>query len=1084
MLSAEDLRDIAARATTLWERLESSLSVDDTSADLVERRLQRWREIVADGDEALFSRYLEMEGLDAARARWALGAVRLDAESALPAWTKTLQEVLGDMDAASDERSRALLDPDNPYPFEEIYLPFVAIARRRLHEAAGRACQLLPEASQLQLERELLRRLVFPMAPVLQLDFSIYRTSRQSSLGRLLQTPTDTLSTELYRAYIQHLCSGGLRDVFLLYPALARLAATFVELWVAATAEFLLRLQADLPGLRSTFQGDTELGRVTALRPAYSDPHNGGRRVIAMVFDSGLEVVYKPRDQGLEAAYFGLLDWLNARGAPLSFRTLEVLPREGYGWVEFAAQHPCANRAEAERYYRRCGALLCLTHLLQGADFHRENLIACGEHPVLVDLETLVHPRPRDVRTPGGGAVDLARRRLDGSVLRTGLLPSWHSAQALDLSGLGGIDDQPSISTRPTWSHINSDQMVLTYEPGTVGLQPNVPRLEGRSLAPEEFVDDILAGYRAMYAWILTRREALLEPAGPLHGIARQRGRVVLRATSYYLTLLRQSLLPRHLHDGAERSLQLETLAGDLPPDHERRLRPLLAAERQALEEGDVPYFAAHLDSRDLPLPTGVIVHGGLAQSGWEQLSNSLRQMGPVHLQEQEALIQASLALHLVAGPSRPSAVAAMPPMESPAPGLDDAALLDAAHQIALRLSSTAIRADDGSVTWIAPTYLPGAGRFRLHHVDDSLYDGAGGIALFLAALSHIEEEPRWRDLALAALAPLRGQLRHASTRRQLARGVGMGGGTGLGSFVYVLACVGRLLGEEALVRDAGEVARMVTPKRLADEPLHDVLTGTAGAALALLALRDSAWEPDALERAALLGRHVVEKRTANESGLRTWAGSDGKMLTGFSHGAAGIAYALLRLHEACGDAQLRDAAAEAIAYEASLFCAQESNWPDLRQDGGPRVYQTAWCHGATGIGLARLGGLGTLDNAALRADIEASVDASRAYGAHGPDHLCCGNLGRMELLLVAADRLRRPALWEEARCLAARVLARRADRGNYTLALDLPRGIDLPGLFLGMAGVGYQLLRLACPGRLPSVCLWEPPLLRYAASP
>jgi lantibiotic modifying enzyme len=30
------------------------------------------------------------------------------------------------------------------------------------------------------------------------------------------------------------------------------------------------------------------------------------------------------------------------------------------------------------------------------------------------------------------------------------------------------------------------------------------------------------------------------------------------------------------------------------------------------------------------------------------------------------------------------------------------------------------------------------------------------------------------------------------------------------------------------------------------------------------------------------------------------------------------------------------------------------------------------------------------------------------------------------------------------------------------------------PGLFQGMAGIGYQLLRLACPDELPSLLLWE----------
>ena len=41
------------------------------------------------------------------------------------------------------------------------------------------------------------------------------------------------------------------------------------------------------------------------------------------------------------------------------------------------------------------------------------------------------------------------------------------------------------------------------------------------------------------------------------------------------------------------------------------------------------------------------------------------------------------------------------------------------------------------------------------------------------------------------------------------------------------------------------------------------------------------------------------------------------------------------------------------------------------------------------------------------------------------PDHLCCGNLGRLELLVSAAQKLGRPELKERADRQVARVVAR-----------------------------------------------------------
>ena len=38
------------------------------------------------------------------------------------------------------------------------------------------------------------------------------------------------------------------------------------------------------------------------------------------------------------------------------------------------------------------------------------------------------------------------------------------------------------------------------------------------------------------------------------------------------------------------------------------------------------------------------------------------------------------------------------------------------------------------------------------------------------------------------------------------------------------------------------------------------------------------------------------------------------------------------------------------------------------------------------------------------------------------------------------------------------------------------PFGVETPGLMAGLAGIGYELLRLAEPDRVPSVLILEPP--------
>jgi lantibiotic modifying enzyme len=104
--------------------------------------------------------------------------------------------------------------------------------------------------------------------------------------------------------------------------------------------------------------------------------------------------------------------------------------------------------------------------------------------------------------------------------------------------------------------------------------------------------------------------------------------------------------------------------------------------------------------------------------------------------------------------------------------------------------------------------------------------------------------------------------------------------------------------------------------------------------------------------------------------------------------------------------------------------------------------------------------------------DIDAAVKATLAAGCGAVDQLCCGAMGRTELLLCAARRRNQPELHRAAARMAGVVLRRAEQSGSFRFGLK--GAIDNPALFQGTAGIGYQLLRLAAPERLPSLPLWE----------
>jgi lantibiotic modifying enzyme len=297
-----------------------------------------------------------------------------------------------------------------------------------------------------------------------------------------------------------------------------------------------------------------------------------------------------------------------------------------------------------------------------------------------------------------------------------------------------------------------------------------------------------------------------------------------------------------------------------------------------------------------------------------------------------------------------------------------------------------------------------------------------------------------------------------------------------VGGFVYALARSAEWLDEPALLEEAFTAASLITPTRVAADRSYDVITGSAGAIPGLLMLHAATGGGEPLDRAVACGRHLVASRTAGESGLRAWSTFRGRRLAGFAHGVAGIACALLRLYAATGEAAFRDAAAEAIRYEDGLFSPASGNWRDLRAEEPAAAARdgliAAWCHGGPGIALARLGGLAGLDTPEIRLAIERGIGAALRHDLEAADSLCCGNMGRVEILIEAGRRLSRPEWVDAAHARAARVVRRARQRGSYRFAWDVPEGIAMPGMFQGVGGIGCALLRLAAPDRLPSVLL------------
>jgi type 2 lantibiotic biosynthesis protein LanM len=1062
-------------ALTLAERIatlsggRSSYLPGDGDAESGRRRLQRWRSQPPFATDSYFVQRLALAGVDEERLLYLLGEPvealhgRL---SQVPAWLSELIEAFAH--PASGFAS--------PPPGEEI-LGFLDL----IQPLIDRACDRLwagvidladkwptppfdPETVIDVLLMNLPEPLLTRLGRTMVLELNVARL--QGSLDG--DTPEERFQSFILRLHQPEEAIAILAD----YPVLARQITLCITQWAEVCLEFLERLCSDWEAIRACFSPADDPGLLVELAAGAGDTHRGGRSVMVARFDSGFQIVYKPKSLAIDDHFQETLAWLNSRGCQPPLRTLTILDRGAYGWVEYVDYQGCSSIAEIERFYQRVGAYLALLYALNATDFHLENLIASGEHPMLIDLETLL--QPRFDRFDGAQADVAAEKTMAASVLLVGLLPQrlWSRDEyvGIDISGLGGAAGQLSPDRVPQVTNAGTDEMRYVRQRIELPGETNRPSLDGVEASALDHVEDIITGFIAMYRLLMDHRAELLAGDGPLARFAQDEVRVLLRPTRTYDQLLFESFHPDMLRQGLERDLLLDRLWLVVP--ERAYMAGVIAAEQADLRQGDIPVFTTRPTSLDLWSAGGEAISGVLIETGMVLVQRRLRQLDDRDMRRQVWFVRASLTT-LESGIDRPARPAY--PLAEAKTGVSYARLFAAARAVADRLAETAIHGQE-DVTWIG--LEPTAGQnWDITPLGIDLYGGLPGIAMFLAYSGALLREERYTTLARRTLNTIVRQVE--LLRSELPE---IGGLEGWGGLLYTLSHLGVLWDDPGLLSLAEDIVAVLAGFVDQDEAFS-VVRGAAGAIGGLLAFYRCVPSNRALTAAIACGDHLITSAQPVPKGDRRMDDGLGWVIThfgpqplaGFGHGAAGIAWALLELAGVTGNERYRLAARQAIEYERGLYSPEARNWPDLRQvDSDSPGFMAAWCHGAAGIGLARLRALPHLDDPKLDDEIRVALDTTLARGFGRTHCLCHGDMGNLDLLLEASRALNERGGRVQIDRLAAAILDS-IDRHGWQCGG--PRAVELPGLMLGLAGIGYEMLRLAEPDVVPSVLVLAPPV-------
>ncbi|MGI0493748.1 type 2 lanthipeptide synthetase LanM family protein [Alkalinema pantanalense CENA528] len=1062
-----------------------------------QRYYDRWKTQSPFDRASYFAQRLATEGISEAEFLQILGepaAVLYDRQTEPPTWLTELAQAFVQPLAATPLTFPEVLKDVKTLGFLELIEPLIRQGRDRLHQGIQ---TLIQANSDLPFNPDTIEHLLWSYLPGLLLKLANRTLVLELNVARLQGLLQGENPEERFQSFTQRLRQ---RDVALSilqeYPVLARQLILCIEHWVTVNLEFLQRLCADWQMIRSQFTPHSDPGLLTELTGGAGDSHRGGRSVMIAKFSSGFQIVYKPRSLSLDRHFQELLQWINQRGDHPPFKLLNLCDRGSYGWVEYITAQPCSTKAEIQRFYQRQGGYLAILYALEAVDFHHENLIAAGEQPVLLDLEALFHPHIDELGPKQ--ADQLADRTLYNSVYAIGLLPHriWSNSQAegIDISGLGSAAGQLTPHEVIHWEGVGTDEMRLTRKRIELSEEQNRPTLNGQPVNVLHYADAITTGFTQIYQLLCQYRQELLAESSPLQQFADDTIRVIVRATRTYGLLLMESSHPDVLRNALDRDRLLDRLW--LAVEHSPYLAKLISFEQADLRNGDIPMFTTRPNSRDLWTSAGARIPDFLERTSLASVQDRLRQLSQSDLARQLWIIRASLtslslgaeslgtespdveSLGVESLDSPPRKNNSIQPLtlsdRSPDRQLIRDRSLTAACAIGDRLATLALRGAEDAA-WIGLTWV-NERHWSVVPLGLDLYDGLPGVLLFLAYLGAMTNEQRYTDLAQATLTTmLRKVEQHRSRIQQI------GGFSGWGGIIYTLTHLGQLWHKSELIAEAEAIVQCI-PDCIHQDELFDVLGGAAGCIGSLRSLHSCAPSDATLDVAMQCGEHLLKSAQPQLHGIG-WPSSSKttQPLTGFSHGTAGIAWALLELSALTGETRFRTAAQGAIAYERHLFSPEQQNWPDLREFANSvqtgrndrMNFMTAWCHGAPGIGLGRVQCLPYLQDAQMVAEIEAAIATTLTQGFGGNHSLCHGSLGNLDLLLQARDCLQNKQLQPQIDRLAEQILGSIQQQGWQC---GIPLGVESPGLMTGLAGIGYGLLRLVDPNQVPSILVLEPP--------
>lgn len=807
-------------------------------------------------------------------------------------------------------------------------------------------------------------------------------------------------------------------------------------------------------GIKNLLLKDIEIG--------LGDKH-AGKSAAKIYLSDGKKLIYKPKNMNAEVGFCKIINLVN-KNAPniLPLKCADVCNMGEHSWIEYIAYRKCSHLDEIKRYYVRCGEWLALLYSVNAVDIHYENIIAYGEYPIPIDLETIMHPLDRSYDSIYDNEITIPNCEIDQSVLGVGLLPhnigDKKGDRHLDVGGMSCNKERITPFESLIIENAGTDRLCLNYGYPQLSDGSNTPFLSEIPQKAENFLEQIKQGFENMYLWIISNKNMFMTYVESV--LENVNIRVIFRATYKYSQLLNTSSHPDFMTNFSNYMVFLSRIG----IKDNKVYKMIHHSEVEQLKHQYVPYFIANSNKQYIEDVMGNRIENMLRVSPLRMVTEKIARLNEKDLRRQLKYINMAFSSSTL---SREKDITHFEFKNVEVNKINIENWLDLAKNIGDYLIENAIEytsKGEKGITWVSCVLLGNnEGLPQIAPVGYDVYNGNAGISLFFLYLWHLtKEEKYWKATRKSCVASC-----HYidNIRKQYNYNVGLY--SGLAGQLYALYMIYSLSQDDYYIKYIKKYLDEIE-KNIEFDSNYDIMSGSAGALLVLKKmLMDQQIPSEELRIKKIIQlaiKHLQESITTMGDNIG-WKSYGGFYSTGFAHGNAGIIAALLEvIQDDKNNIINKKEICKIIELERSLFETQNQNW---FVDNRCEKIGFGWCHGAPGILLSKIPELKFFNNKKILEEMNIALKTTLNYGFGANPSLCHGDLGNLQIIHWVARMNGDKEL--EKQCLE------NFDKYSRTIMLERWkgssfRGSEAIGLMIGTAGFGYSLLRFYCPQMVPMI--------------